>query len=1610
MRPVDLNNLPPQKTAKQSMLGDFLMDLSALVTNPTDSVFSAQSNSSNSSSSGGSSTDSNSSSGSSSSSSSSSSYYAQTVFAQEIICIAKYWWNWYAKGHINYYNSVNPGNSMTEQQIYSMFRTEYYNNTADNQYDLKAWCEFFMQYLNNETCINFNPPLPSPYPDGTKAGGNQQGGALMTYKWFQQNTNITCDNVPIPGSQFIRWSDAKGTGWHTGLVIRVDFKDPTIIATDADSYRANIDKFYTIEGNIVIDDSADTTDHGIGCWEYLGSDLGEQDDSCLLEKTDSARAGTAKTQNGQNNCVYDAANGYCFRFIHIETQVDDYNKVNAQVKDFVPIIEAPDYVGGDGVTYSCKVVVTQTNIVKGEKKEEVTINQDGSETDTETVYTDQDVQQGNTDYYFEQQPPPVRQSICQDVIFKIPPASAIQHYSVLNDHNVAGDIFNTSNAKKGSALWHPTGIATPKVTGFGMFRDMPGNTYIITDDQQNPSNYITANMCRTSGLAGPNPNIILMNASGSADDKANYLSPASPWVQLRVRNLWDSDSRGGGMYFPEMSTTLAGMGSTEFYDKQTSDGQPWYAPGIGGENANHLFRPRIFMQWIEEQNIKFNNPVVFSFNFQANGTITLGEILTDAIGVLQVVTTVIGFPIPPVFFQAAKNIIIAFQSGSTKDLITACQSLEMALAQAANMIAPEETKALESEFESLYDPIKDGITNSMASLGAYLNTAKNQIMNVTLGYFPTASKGLGLDPNELSKLHGNYQGVSPVYQPFDLTNILSGHSLPAVNKFIQNTKNMLLSNQILNGGVKIYDNIKLFSDPTNYPLVRDLLISGAARTLLPGSPNAPLFAQALLCHPDNPVVSWDATKRTNKDINLHAALLGTAFGYVADSGAFDTVTSQALTNEAAAYYYNPGGPIPYVLPASIPPEKKECYKFEIENSQNLQGTKFKVIDCPDGWTFDKITNTCKNPNISVSVYKYPPCIVVRDGSTWFSADDNHFYPATVTNLGQLAEAWTVLYDGVNYPIKDCTFTIPCQGTPGKIIQCMTTPATGPMPPSLPNVPVGPGNTTVTPVFTPPPPPLINVPLNPNNPGNGQIPVLPPIIKLPPCIKVINGQYFYSEDWTQDPTGSPASVDGLGTAIEQWFVMLGTGAEAVTQILTVDKNGNCILSKNNSPIPPCILAHPPDYLFQWQGNYYTARVEWLGSSKEAWYAEINGTEYLITNCTVNVPGQNTVVVTPPPPPPPPVIKLPPCITVNNDGSFTATINQIDYPASVSGLGTPSETWTTTINGQIVNIVNCSIVIPSTNTNTTTPGNNNNSGGGGSNNNNTTPGGTTPGGNTPGTNTTTPPPVIKLPDCITVDNNGNYIATIQGKAYQATVTDLGLPTEQWYIMLNGQLQEIFGCAIPQTPLTLAYTSTTDTNNSNNTNTGGTTPGTSTSTNTGGTTPGSSTPGNNSNSGGGNNNSSNNNSNNGGTTPGGGNNSTIPTTPVPPPVIKLPPCVSVDNNNQFIATINGISYNATVTNLGLPGEQWFTNISGMEIEIKNCILVVNTPPPQIVPTMPGVPNTPPPSSTVPNIPPFMKGKNPRYDCLDCPKYVERYEKYFYEYPPAGSLAPVEEECDEC
>lgn len=198
------------------------------------------------------------------------------------------------------------------------------------------------------------------------------------------------------------------------------------------------------------------------------------------------------------------------------------------------------------------------------------------------------------------------------------------------------------------------------------------------------------------------------------------------------------------------------------------------------------------------------------------------------------------------------------------------------------------------------------------------------------------------------------------FNPTDITKVLSGGSLPQVNRIISNMKTELT---LKNVGYQLNSESMLSVISTNLdklakiPLVSDIGKMMQAGSSMIGLPNMEKFATAMINN--SAIKNGEDNPNPNE---MRANLIASAMGYTVTSGAvFNQIVKKSLENEIEIFNKkNEGKPkqdqIPFVIPATIPDEFKECYKYEF---QRMAKNTPIISDCPEGWEYDRNTQQCK---------------------------------------------------------------------------------------------------------------------------------------------------------------------------------------------------------------------------------------------------------------------------------------------------------------------------------------------------------------------------------------------------------------------------------------------------------------------------------------------------------------------------------------------------------------------------------------------------------------------------------------------------------------------------
>lgn len=486
----------------------------------------------------------------------------------------------------------------------------------------------------------------------------------------------------------------------------------------------------------------------------------------------------------------------------------------------------------------------------------------------------------------------------------------LKHWSELkNNINVCYDITTAVDNSKvnGSALFY-NNENIPNPSGFGMFKDKIGNLIVVIDESTKQSKkLIDGSFFGFDSKAELRKNCPIIDAGTTNEGlfgNKNYTRTD------RAINLNKGYVNGGysGDWGGEKPT------SKNFFDTLTA---------IENKGGNPFKEP-IIIYWGYDEGIKLLDILEFAL-----------AVASSFAGPLK---------IDPKIFQDVSKLLKVWGSG---DVLKNSNSIFNSLAMTSEILLPEWTKGVSAKYENIKSEVK-------LTYGKYIEQAKSGYESLQSGLNDVKNINkfqsiIGLDKIELTKYFENIKSGKYSYV-VNLTKIngslmnanktLAGVTTSFTNELIKSK--MLVKdtfvNEILSTGLTVYDT----------PLINNIFQSGSASTILQG-----IVASDKII----PAIIKKEKKRLDK-MNL-AGLIASGFGYVGPQENFDEMTLNALISQAQSYAINK---IPFVLPDTIPIDKRERFAKEIEKTANV-----KVVGYEDNWDYDTTLRKMAPVGIAIAV-------------------------------------------------------------------------------------------------------------------------------------------------------------------------------------------------------------------------------------------------------------------------------------------------------------------------------------------------------------------------------------------------------------------------------------------------------------------------------------------------------------------------------------------------------------------------------------------------------------------------------------------------------------------
>jgi hypothetical protein len=475
----------------------------------------------------------------------------------------------------------------------------------------------------------------------------------------------------------------------------------------------------------------------------------------------------------------------------------------------------------------------------------------------------------------------------------------VQHFSKLKTGYPAQDIVGwgtkSQNLRNGSALFYNNSTNTGKHTGFGLFKDNIGNLIVVADENQQASRELLKGELfgfgNRSQLMSSCPVINIGTdykdwlGRGGSDAKTRVL-------QLRAGNI---ESNSGMTYSGNWQSekNKQGIKPTQFnfYDVLTN---------------------------IESTKEKFNSPIII-YREYTESSLGFTDILGYALAIAGNFAPML--KLDPKIFQQASGILKAIDLKKPikyRNLGEIFDSLRVT----AEIVVPEWTKGDSAFYKNNVPVFGQYLDKARSGFDAIENNLSSDLLNIAVSQ-------TGVDKNELRKYFKNIS-KGEFDEVVNLTRI--NGSLNNANKILANVSatytNQLIKNQI--GSGELLMKIGSSNSINNVPVINNLFQSGSAGTILQGVADVKSLIPAL--------VKKEISKLDNNSI---AGLVGANFGYVGPEENFDQLTLNALISQAQEYAIKN---IPFVLPDTINPSKRQYFADEVSKQANVQ-----VVGYQEGW-------------------------------------------------------------------------------------------------------------------------------------------------------------------------------------------------------------------------------------------------------------------------------------------------------------------------------------------------------------------------------------------------------------------------------------------------------------------------------------------------------------------------------------------------------------------------------------------------------------------------------------------------------------------------------------
>ena len=485
----------------------------------------------------------------------------------------------------------------------------------------------------------------------------------------------------------------------------------------------------------------------------------------------------------------------------------------------------------------------------------------------------------------------------------------VQHFSKLKTGYPAQDIVGwgtkSQNLRNGSALFYNNSTNTGKHTGFGLFKDNIGNLIVVADENQQASRELLKG--ELFGFGNRSQLMSSCPVINIGTDYKDWLGRGGTDGKYRVLQL-----RAGNIQSNNWATysgNWQGEKPTQrnFYDVLTNI-----------ESTKKVFdRPIIIYREYTESSLGFKDILGYALAIAGNFAPML--------------------KLDPKIFQQASGVLKAIDLKKPIEKMNVSEIFD-SLRVTAEIVVPEWTKGANALYK-----------NNVATFGQYLDKARSGFdaiqNNLTSDLLNIAVSQTGVDKNELRKYFKNIS-EGEFDEVVNLTRI--NGSLNNANKILSNVSatytNELIKNQM--GSGELLMKIGSSNSINNVPVINNLFQSGSAGTILQGVADVKSLIPAL--------VKKEISKLDNNSI---AGLVGANFGYVGPEENFDQLTLNALISQAQEYAIKN---IPFVLPDTINPSKRQYFADEVSKQANVQ-----VVGYQEGW--DWSTSRGKMVAIGVAV-------------------------------------------------------------------------------------------------------------------------------------------------------------------------------------------------------------------------------------------------------------------------------------------------------------------------------------------------------------------------------------------------------------------------------------------------------------------------------------------------------------------------------------------------------------------------------------------------------------------------------------------------------------------